>query len=115
MTLGEPGQRFVICGHNVKGWWSWSYSPVTGLLYIPFNQSCLDQTANDRTISGASPRFSIPEPGLEKNGDLTEVRAIDISTGREAWRYSQRAPARVAHGDVDIEHTAVRTCLGLQP
>ena len=23
---------------------------------------------------------------------LTEVRAIDISTGREVWRYSQRAP-----------------------
>ena len=24
--------------------------------------------------------------------DLTEVRAIEISTGREKWRYTQRAP-----------------------
>lgn len=92
LVAKEVGQRFVICGHNVKSWWSWSYSPVTGLLYIPFNRSCLDQTANDQTISGASPRVSIAEPGLEDDGDLTEVRAIDISTGRERWRYSQRAP-----------------------
>ena len=92
LVAREIGQRFVICGHNVKGWWSWSYSPVTGLLYIPFNRACLDQTANDRTVSGASPRFTIPEPGFEEDGDLTEVRAIDVSTGREAWRYSQRAP-----------------------
>ena len=92
LVAREVGQRFVICGHNVKGWWSWSYSPVTGLLYIPINRSCLDQTTNDRTISGASPRFTIPEPGLEEDGHLTEVRALDIATGREAWRYSQRAP-----------------------
>ena len=92
LVAREIGQRFVICGHNVKGWWSWSYSPVTGMLYIPFNRSCLDQTANDRTVSGASPRFTIPEPGFEEDGHLTEVRAIDMSTGREAWRYSQRAP-----------------------
>ena len=92
LVAREIGQRFVICGHNVKGWWSWSYSPVTKLLYIPFTRSCLDQTANDRTISGASPRFTIPEPGFEEDGHLTEVRAIDMSTGREAWRYSQRAP-----------------------
>ena len=92
LVAKELGQRVVVCGHNVKGWWSWSYSPVTGLLYIPFNRACVDQTANDRTISGASPRFSIPEPGFEEDGDLTEVRAIDMSTGRERWRYSQRAP-----------------------
>ena len=92
LVARENGDRFVICGHNVKGWWSWSYSPVTGLLYIPFNRSCLDQTTNERTIDGASPRFSIPEPGLEEDGHLTEVRAIEIATGRERWRYSQRAP-----------------------
>ncbi|MDP7340146.1 MAG: PQQ-binding-like beta-propeller repeat protein, partial [Vicinamibacterales bacterium] len=72
--------------------WSWSYSPQTGLLYIPFNRSCLNQTANDRSVTGTGPRFTIPEPGLEEDGDLTELRAIDISTGREVWRYSQRAP-----------------------
>jgi alcohol dehydrogenase (cytochrome c) len=92
LVAKELGQRLIVCGHNVKSWWSWSYSPLTNLLYVPFNRSCLDQTANDQTISGASPRFSIPEPGFEEDGDLTEVRAIDMSTGREAWRYSQRAP-----------------------
>ena len=92
LVARENGQRVVVCGHNIKGWWSWSYSPVTGLLYIPINRSCLDQTTNERSVSGASPRFSIPEPGLEDDGDLTEVWAVDISTGRRIWRYGQRAP-----------------------
>ena len=92
LVARENGQRFVICGHNIKGWWAWSYSPVTGLLYIPINRSCLDQTTNERSVNGASPRFSIPEPGREENGDLTEVWAIDISTGRRVWKYGQRAP-----------------------
>ena len=92
LVAKEIGEQHIICGHNVKGWWSWSYSPRTELLYIPFNRSCLNQTANDRSVTGASPRFTVPEPGLEEDGDLTELRAIDISTGREAWRYSQRAP-----------------------
>ena len=86
------GEQHAICGHNVKGWWSWSYSPLTELLYIPFNRSCLNQTANDRSVTGTGPRFTMPEPGLEEDGDLTELRAIDTSTGREVWRYSQRAP-----------------------
>jgi alcohol dehydrogenase (cytochrome c) len=91
LVAREIGDQHIICGHNVKGYWGWSYSPLTNLLYIPFNRSCLNQTANDRAVNGASPRFSIPEPGRE-NGNLTEVRAIDVSTGREVWRYSQRAP-----------------------
>ena len=75
----------------MKGWWSWSYSPLTKLLYIPINRACLNQTANERSVSGTGPRFTIPEPGFE-DGHLTEIRAVDISTGREAWRYTQRAP-----------------------
>ena len=92
LVAREFGDQFIICGHNIKGWWSWSYSPVTGLLYIPINRSCLNQTANERSVSGASPRFSVPEPGREEDGDLTEVWAIDIATGRDVWRYGQRAP-----------------------
>ena len=92
LVAKEVGEQHIICGHNVKGWWSWSYSPQTGLLYIPINRSCLNQTANDRTATGTGPRFTIPEPGLEEDGDLTELRAVDMSTGREVWRYSQRAP-----------------------
>ena len=91
LVAREIGDQHIVCGHNVKGYWGWSYSPLTNLLYIPINRSCLNQTANDRAINGASPRFSIPEPGRE-SGDLTEVRAIDVSTGREAWRFSQRSP-----------------------
>ncbi len=92
LVARELGQQFIICGHNVKGWWSWSFSPLTELLYIPINRACLNQTANERTVSGTGPRFTIPEPGFEEDGHLTEIRAIDISTGREAWRYTQRAP-----------------------
>lgn len=92
LVAKEVGEQHIICGHNVKGWWSWSYSPLTELLYIPINRACLNQTANDRSTTGASPRFTIPDPEVGEDGDLTELRAIDISTGREVWRYSQRAP-----------------------
>ena len=92
LVAKEVGEQHIICGHNVKGWWSWSYSPLTELLYIPFNRSCLNQTANDRSVTGTGPRFTMAEPGLEEDGDLTELRAIDISTGREVWRFSHRAP-----------------------
>ena len=44
LVAREEGDQFIICGHNVKGWWSWSYSPVTGMLYVPINRSCLNQT-----------------------------------------------------------------------
>ena len=86
------GEQHIVCAHNVKGWWSWSYSPLTGLLYIPLNRACLNQTANARTPTGVGPRFTMPDPLLGENGDFTELRALDISTGREVWRYSQRAP-----------------------
>ena len=116
LVAREVGDQFIICGHNVKGWWSWSYSPRTGLLYIPINRSCLNQTANERTATGTGPRFTQAEPGLEEDGHLTEVRALDISTGREAWRYTQRAPNAgstlatagdvVFHGDLNRRYRA---------
>ena len=70
----RPGQRThdPICPDTARGVRGWG--------------------ANTQSIQGVSPRFTIAEPGFEEDGDLTEVRAIDISTGREAWRYSQRAP-----------------------
>ena len=110
LVAREIGDQFIICGHNVKGYWGWSYSPETNLLYIPFNRSCLNQTANDRAVNGASPRFSVPEPGRE-DGDLTEIWALNVSTGRVAWRFGTRSPNRgtvlatagnvVFHGDLN--------------
>ena len=110
LVAREIGDQFIICGHNVKGYWGWSYSPRTNLLYIPFNRSCLNQTANDRAVNGASPRFSVPEPGREE-GDLTEIWALNVSTGRVAWRFGTRSPNRgtvlatagnvVFHGDLN--------------
>ena len=95
LVAKELGQQFIICGHNVKGWWSWSYSPLTKLLYIPIKRTCLNQTANAQSLSGTSPRFTIPEPGFEEDGDLTEVRAIEISTGRgEVAAYAARPERR---------------------
>ena len=87
----QVGQQVRICGHNTKGWWSWSYSPLTQLLYIPINRTCLNQTPNPANSQGAS-RGSIAEPGRGENAPMTELRALDISTGRVVWEFSQRAP-----------------------
>ena len=32
LVAKEVGEQHIICGHNLKGWWSWSYSPLTELL-----------------------------------------------------------------------------------
>ena len=32
LVVKAIGEQHVICGHNVKGWWPWSYSPPTRLL-----------------------------------------------------------------------------------
>ena len=116
LVAREVGQQFVICGHNVKGWWSWSYSPRTGLLYIP-DQSLVSQPDRQRADGhGNGPEVHAGRTGLEEDGHLTEVRALDISTGREAWRYTQRAPNAgstlatggnvVFHGDLNRRYRA---------
>ena len=92
MVARKLGDTFTVCGHNVKGWWSWSYSPRTNLLYIPINRACLSQTASLERADGVGPRFTIPEPGRPEDAPMGEVRAIDMATGREVWRHEQRAP-----------------------
>ena len=92
MVARKLGDTFTICGHNVKSWWSWSYSPRTNLLYIPFNHACLSQTANLGRADGVDPRFTIPEPGRPADAPAGEMRAIDMATGKEVWRYEERSP-----------------------
>jgi alcohol dehydrogenase (cytochrome c) len=87
----QVGHQVTICGHNTKGWWSWSYSPLTQLLYIPINRTCLNQAPNPEASQGAR-KGSMAEPGRGENAPMTELRALDISTGKLAWQYSQRAP-----------------------
>ena len=51
LVARELGQQFIICGHNVKGYWGWSYSPadqpavhpVQPLLPEPDGQRACDQ------------------------------------------------------------------------
>ncbi len=87
----QVGHQVTICGHNAKGWWSWSYSPLTRLLYIPINRTCLNQAPNPEASQGAR-KGSMAEPGRGENAPMTELRALDLSTGKVAWQYSQRAP-----------------------
>ena len=50
LVAKELGQQFIICGHNVKGWWSWSYSPLTKLLYIPIKPG-LSESDGQRPVA----------------------------------------------------------------
>lgn len=81
MVARKLGDTFTVCGHNVKGWWSWSYSPRTNLLYIPINRACLSQTASLERADGVGPRFTIPEPGRPEDAPMGEVRAIGHRKG----------------------------------
>jgi PQQ-dependent dehydrogenase (methanol/ethanol family) len=89
------GETHVVCFHNTKGFWPMAYNPRNNSLYIPYNDYCLEQTANADTPVGAGPRFTRPRPGADPNA-LSGLARVDASTGQIDRLYTQRAPSNGA-------------------
>lgn len=98
----EWGGTDVMCYHNVKNWWPMAYSPRTNLLYVPWNNLCVEQTAVASSRTGTR-RRPVLNPGADPQavGNLT---AIDMSTGKRAWTFATpdatSAGALATAGDV---------------
>ena len=89
-----PGQTLDICPSFAggKNWQEGTYSPRTGLMYMPMQNLCAKMTSSKELkpgsiIMGISAQVAIPDGGT----NLGTVRAISVKTGREAWRFDQRA------------------------
>jgi len=89
-----PGQQRDICPSFAggKNWQEGTYSPKTGLMYMPLQNLCSSITSSKdlkpgAIIMGVSGPAYIPDGGT----NLGRIQAISASTGKTAWKYEQRA------------------------
>ena len=91
----RPDQSLEVCPSNSGGkdWMPGSYSPKTGLMYMPLENTCFK-------VTSAGPKTGIGRLGMRINParhlapgatDVGTVWAISASTGKTAWIHSQRA------------------------
>jgi len=89
-----PGQEKLICPSTQggKNYPSGTYSPLTGLMYFPLQNTCMRSvSATDEqsieSLYAISNRIEVT-PGEENVGT---IEAISVSTGETAWKHAQRA------------------------
>jgi alcohol dehydrogenase (cytochrome c) len=87
----KDGDRSLVCFHNVRSYWSTAYSPKTNSLYVPYHDSCLDMTANEKNKQGWGPRSAVLRPGADPKKYL-QIAKINLSTGKMENIYSQPEP-----------------------
>lgn len=106
-----PFEEVLVCPSlgGGKNWAAGSYSPRTGLMYQPQQNMCALQTGNTAEPAAedgyATSWLVVEDPAV--SGDpypVGRVDAIDLSSGRQAWRREQRAA---------VTGTAVSTAGGL--
>ncbi len=91
-----PGQEKLICPSTSggKNYPSGTYSPLTGLMYFPLQNTCMMATATEAEINTdvtyALRNRVILAPGATNVGT---IEAINVSTGQTAWKLDQRAGA----------------------
>jgi len=91
-----PNQTKLICPSTSggKNYPSGTYSPLTGTMYYPLQNTCMQETSGERTLDpneNSLYRFSSKieiSPGEKNVGTL---QAINVATGKTEWKYEQRA------------------------
>jgi alcohol dehydrogenase (cytochrome c) len=92
------GKTTVNCPADPGGraWQATSYSPKTRMLYMPTVEFCSNTTPNPLdpgqiyTGGGLQTYDRVPRP--DSDGNIGQVRAINLDDQTEAWQYRQRAP-----------------------
>jgi len=77
-----------------KNWMPLSYSPDTGLAYVPTNHWCMKLSVSGTKYEEGKPYIGEdfemhPVPNLGYTG---EFQAIDVATGKQAWSHRFEAP-----------------------
>ena len=128
MVVG-PFEEILVCPSlgGGKNWPAGSYSPRTGLMYQPQQNLCHLQTGYTDTPTAedgyATSWLIVEDPAV--TGDpypVGRIDAVDISTGRQAWRHEQRAAVLgtavstagglLFTGDIDRRFTALDDSTG---
>lgn len=91
----EPEQSRLICpsASGGKNFQAGAYSPRTGLMYHPLQNTCMEATvgAGERdpsAVYGVALNPIIPTPGAD--GNVGSVFAVSVETGATEWKYDQR-------------------------
>ncbi|HZV57456.1 MAG TPA: PQQ-binding-like beta-propeller repeat protein [Sphingobium sp.] len=89
-----PGQTVDVCPSFAggKNWQEGSYSPETGLMYMPLQNLCSTVTSESETVKGQIGMgidYTAMLPPGETN--VGAIHAISVATGRTAWKFEQRA------------------------
>ncbi len=103
MLFTAPGQQRRVCPtvNGGKLWPAGAYSPVTGAMYFPLQNTCMDTTSLE-----PEPVFSFLDDGGRQasrygirnetmiapgTDNLGTVLAVSVETGETLWRHDQRA------------------------
>jgi glucose dehydrogenase len=87
----KDGDQHIVCAYNTRSWWATSYDPGRNMLYVPFQDACLNMTANNKSSTGGGPRFGIQRPGIDENA-YVGITKINLSTGEMTRIHSQPWP-----------------------
>ena len=100
MDPTPAGKRVCPSKRGASNWMSPSWSPDTGLLYVPSLEQCDIYTTSE----------SVPEPMKGQSGGGAAripaergqffMRALDPKTGRRVWEYPMTGPATMWAGAV---------------
>jgi alcohol dehydrogenase (cytochrome c) len=97
-TIPRIGQTTFNCPADPGGraWQATSYSPRTQALYMPTVEFCSNSTPNPLdpgqiyTGGGRTTFARVPVP--DSDGNIGQVRAINLADQTEMWQYRQRPP-----------------------
>jgi alcohol dehydrogenase (cytochrome c) len=90
-VMKKDGDRILVCFHNTRSFWSTAYHPGKNSLYVPYHDSCLDMTANEKNPEGFGPRRAVMRPGSDPKKFLS-IAKINLSTGKMENIYQQPEP-----------------------
>jgi PQQ-dependent dehydrogenase (methanol/ethanol family) len=91
IVFKKDGDRSIGCFQNTRSYWATSYDPKNNSLYVPFQDACLDMTADTSKPLGFSLRKGIRRPGVAEDQFMGMMK-INIATGEMKRIFSQAAP-----------------------
>ena len=92
LKWAKPNEPVVACGHGTAGkeWVSMAYSPLTQFVYVPAIEMCGKFFVLDMAYQKGRPYFGGGHERLPPASG--HVSAIDLATGKAAWRYDTEWP-----------------------
>ncbi len=94
----EADKTKLVCPHpgGARSWPATSYDPMTKILYVPLEESCMEFTWRPRgaaeTAAGGSDLDWVLIPRPDSDGKFGRVMAINLETRKVVWTTRQRAP-----------------------